>query len=203
MPDKTKIMLSEQELKIVTDTNWVLTKQEIIKKVYALFNEQVAVIGKILTEKKSGYPVKLTTTLPKISKGENYRSLPYVILDYPGIFGRENIFALRTMFWWGNFFSITLHLSGDYKDQYGPIFYDVLVSSAKDFYICVNDKAWEHHFEPSNYMEVSKINKEELRALFSQKDFIKIALKINLTHWNNIENLLQADYIKMLHLLDA
>jgi hypothetical protein len=51
----------------------------------------------------------------KISRGENYQLLPYIILDYPSYFSRNNIFAVRTMFWWGNFFSITLHLSGDHK----------------------------------------------------------------------------------------
>ena len=32
----------------------------------------------------------------------------------PAVFSKENIFAIRTMFWWGNFFSISLHVSGKY-----------------------------------------------------------------------------------------
>ena len=54
----------------------------------------------------------IVQSTPKIAKGENYLQLPYVLLDYPRCFDKENIFAIRTMFWWGNFFSITLHLSG-------------------------------------------------------------------------------------------
>lgn len=35
----------------------------------------------------------------------------YLILDYPGMLSTENIFAVRTLFWWGNIFSVSLHLS--------------------------------------------------------------------------------------------
>ncbi len=34
------------------------------------------------------------------------------MLDYPRAFGRDSIFACRTFFWWGRFFSLTLHLAG-------------------------------------------------------------------------------------------
>ena len=54
---------------------------------------------------------------PKISKGENYRGLPYVMLDYPRLFGREEVLAIRTFFWWGHGFSVTLHLKGGYRER--------------------------------------------------------------------------------------
>jgi len=35
---------------------------------------------------------------PKISKGENYEGLPWVILDFPRYFDKENVFAIRCFF---------------------------------------------------------------------------------------------------------
>jgi hypothetical protein len=28
------------------------------------------------------------------------------------------VFAIRTMFWWGNFFSVTLHMKGNYREHF-------------------------------------------------------------------------------------
>ena len=89
MADKTKIMLSEQEQQIVNDTQWILTKQAIIQKVYYLFNEQVPVITALFSGTNPEHTGKLLSAVPKISKGENYNGLPYVILDYPSLFDKE------------------------------------------------------------------------------------------------------------------
>ena len=58
---------------------------------------------------------------PKISKGEKYKGLPWVMLDYPRIFGKEDIMAIGTRFWWGHYFSVTLHLKGGYLRTYLPV----------------------------------------------------------------------------------
>lgn len=189
-----------QELEIVNDTSWILTKQEIIKKVYVLFNEQLPVISELFRNTNKEYPGKLLSAVPKISKGENYNGLPYVILDYPAIFQKENIFALRTMFWWGNFFSITLHLSGEFKEMYGRDIYTKARLIPNDLFVCVNDNAWQHHFEATNFIVISEVGSVE-EDLIHQQDFLKIALKFDLNRWNDIDSLLQTAYTKMIHLL--
>jgi len=55
---------------------------------------------------------------PKISRGENYLGLPYLVLDYPRLFRPDAVLAIRTFFWWGHFFSSTLQLSGGYKTEF-------------------------------------------------------------------------------------
>src|SRR4051812_7539492 len=114
MTDATKITLSDKELSLVKNVEWILTKQMIIQKVYDLFAGGVETIRSAVINSHS-LPDNVRLSVPKIYKGENYLQLPYVIMDYPRCFDKEDIFAIRTMFWWGNFFSITLHLSGIYK----------------------------------------------------------------------------------------
>ena len=121
MANGTKIALSEEELRVVTDTNWILTKQAITAKIYELFNQQVPVIRQKLDQLPVRFPPELIFSLPKISRGENYNGFPYVMLDYPAVFEKHKIFALRTMLWWGNFISVTLLLTGEYKDTYGSV----------------------------------------------------------------------------------
>jgi hypothetical protein len=201
MADKTKIMLSEQEQQVVNDSSWILTKQAVIQKVYYLFNEQVNIIGKIFSGIQLNYPGKTVSVIPKISKGENYQGLPYVMLDYPSVFDKENIFALRTMFWWGNYFSITLQLSGHYKQIFSSETFIDSLQSIEGLYICIHSDPWQHHFESSNYISCSQLNKRAIEDLFNQKNFVKIALKYDLKQWNNIDNLLEAAYKKIIFLL--
>jgi len=190
--DKAKIRLSSKEMELVTNADWILTKNTIIEKAKNLFGELQEMmtedLGRVLTHNYTKVP-------PKISKGENYRGLPYLILDYPRLFEKENIFAVRTMFWWGNFFSITLHMAGSYKKQDEekciqayPVFRD------NDFFICINKEQWEHHFDPSNYALVKNLSPMEWKKIISENSFIKIANKHPLHHWNDAVNKLAVDF---------
>ena len=124
--DGTKIRLSAKEMELVTNADWILTKNGIIDKGKTLFGELQEELIAHLKTISSLLPVDVTRIPPKISKGENYNGLPYLILDYPRIFDKQNIFAIRTLFWWGNFFSITLHLGGVHKDEYEKNVYSPL-----------------------------------------------------------------------------
>jgi len=115
MTGSANVSLSAFEKQLVTDAGWILTKNKIIQKVLVLFGElnKAWLNNSILWQ----LPAALTEIPAKISRGENYEGLPYVMLDYPRCFGKEDVCAVRTFFWWGNFFSITLHLKGKYKLQ--------------------------------------------------------------------------------------
>jgi hypothetical protein len=120
-----------------------------------------------------------------------------VILDYPSIFSRTEVFALRTMFWWGNFFSVTLHLSGTHKTGLDRIILKNLVHSVEGFFINSGNDEWQHHFEESNYLPVEGMGAEELAKKIVQSSFIKIALKYDLGEWNNMNELLKEAYSRL------
>src|SRR5260221_13450433 len=117
MKQETKITLSPKERELVCNTDWILTKHAIIDKVYQLFGEQATFMQYYIEKEKAQLQKEISIIAPKISKGENYGKLPYVMLDYPRYFDKENTLAIRTMFWWGNFFSIHLQLSGKFKQN--------------------------------------------------------------------------------------
>ena len=121
MNAETKITLSAKELELVCNTDWILTKHAIIHKVYDLFGEQSALMQQWIMNEEKHLPDEVNKYQPKITKGEKLsRLLPYVILDYPRCFEKERMLAIRTMFWWGNFFSVTLQLAGNYKETALP-----------------------------------------------------------------------------------
>ncbi len=185
MANKTKIALSGEELKVVTDTHWILTKQAITSKVYEIFNEQVPVIRKIFSEINAAEVIKTLSSIPKISKGENYNGFPYVMLDYPSSFAKDEIFAVRTMMWWGNFVSVTLLLSGALKQQYASAVQQHCINAPGEMFICIQDGPWEHHFEESNYRRVDALSAGALAAIIEEKPFLKIALKLDIGALND------------------
>src|SRR5687768_3160639 len=141
--DEAKIQLSPEELLLVQNAEVLLTKQRIVGRVFDLFGELAAVLQKQMQTVSLADPVKKLS--PKIARGENYEGLPYVMLDYPRYFSRENILAIRTFFWWGNFFSVTLQLKGVYLRQYAPS----LIAhrshlGAAGFHIAISDDEWRH-----------------------------------------------------------
>jgi hypothetical protein len=120
MSEDAKIALSEKELELVCSTDWILTKHSVIEKVYRLFGSLALSMQGFVEENKTILPAIVSASNPKISRGENYLKFPYVMLDYPRHFTKEDSLAIRTLFWWGNFFSINLHLSGSSKQQAVP-----------------------------------------------------------------------------------
>ena len=196
---KAKITLSDKERSILMDTDWILLKQSIIQKVYELFSNASMAINSLF--EINNLDKSLIIKDPKIYKGENYNQFPYVMLDYPRLFGKKDVFAIRTMFWWGNFFSITIHLSGEYKSLINIPQLTDQIKLQNQLYICVNENQWEHHFDEDNYHLLTSLSEEELLRHINEKDFIKIAIKFDLENWNLIPDLLEGGYKLMAELL--
>ena len=200
--DPAKIRLSPTEMELVNNADLILTKNAILKKVNGLLGELQAKQQQDIALLTAVLPAKVSGTSPKISKGENYKGLPYLILDYPRLFEHENIFAVRTMFWWGHFFSITLHLSGVYKKEAEEKLmdsYPALKEKGYSFYI--NQKPWEHHFGEDNYVFLSELSKNDFEKLVREKPFVKLANKITLQQWDEAIEILLGHFKEIIEML--
>lgn len=185
----------------MNDASLILTKNAIIQKTKLLL-EMLQYKMQDHLKTKLLWPTEVVTTLPKISRGENYRGLPYLMLDYPRYFNKENIFALRTMFWWANFFSSTLHLSGKYKKLYLQRIisaYEFL--KTKGYFICVNENEWEHHFERNNFIQIKKFSKLSFKKQVTGSPFIKLAKNISLQQWEIAPEILLSHFKVMTAIL--
>lgn len=171
--------LTLYEMQLVTDAQVLITKNIIIQKVYELFGQLSEEYKKELSDK---FPSGKNLISPKISRGENYLGLPYVMLDYPRQFGKKDVFAIRSFFWWGNFFSITLQLAGGYQQQFASSIEQAINKRYfTDWHMGSQKNKWEHHFENDNYIPVE----EGMQPNFSQNPFLKLAKKIPLTKWDD------------------
>lgn len=200
MYNQTKIGLSAKELELVSNTDWILTKKVIIKKVTDLFGLLLSSMQEIAVLHKASLPVEFFLKDPKIYKGENYKDLPYVMLDYPRYFEKEKTLAIRTLFWWGNFFSISLQLSGEMKQNAIP---NLLAAfkNLQDYWICVNNHPWEHNFDDENYVPLNELSIADFNAMLNSKLFVKISKKMPVQQWDGIALFIEHTFKEMILLL--
>ncbi len=199
---EAKIRLSQKEMELVNNADLILTKNIILQKVNQLLAGLQAKQQQYIETQPGDLPEEVIRSSPKISKGENYRGLPYLILDYPRSFEKENILAIRTMFWWGNFFSVTLHLSGIQKKEAEEKLvtaYGILKENGDKFYR--KEDPGEHHFEADNYIPLTELSHKDFENLVRKNPFIKLATKISLQQWDDAEAMLLTYFKQIIEIL--
>ena len=188
----SKIHLSPAETELMRNADIILTKNRVLQKIKLLLEDlqknQMAIVHKNNLSEIDPFYVS-----PKISKGENYNGLPYVMLDYPRCFGKKDVFAIRTMLWWGNFMSVTLHLKGIYKAFFSTaVRKNIDVLRDGQFYISIHEDEWRHDFE-DNYRPLTEMDIASFENILSGQSFCKIAARLSLDQWNDAKE-------KLLHL---
>ena len=190
--------LNGKEMSMVQDAEWILVKNRIIEKVYGLFG---ALQQAMAAAPQVTVLPEAQAQPPKISRGEQYEGLPYVMLDYPRSFSRESIFACRTFFWWGRFFSLTLHLAGGSLEAYRPRILRMQGALAEaGWYACVHDDPWQHHFGDDNYRSAQSLTPSQWEQM-AERPFVKFAKRYDLEDWGKMIPVAVAQYAALLDML--
>ena len=177
------MQLNKKEIQILENTDFLLTKATVLTKIYKLLELTRKELNEVITKTNFSFPEGTDLVTGKISRGENYRNLPYMVLDHPTLFNVKSIFAYRTMFWWGNFFSFTLHLEGEALSVCRKILsnnIDKLLN--QDIYIGIGETPWQYHYEKSNYLLLDKNHKGSIM----NSNFIKLSKKIEIKDWKKV-----------------
>ena len=202
MTAKAKIQFSAEELDLMRNSEWILTKNRIVEKIANGFG---MLAENILSDIQVAYPAiarEVSVSGYKISRGEKYQGLPYLILDLPRIFGKENILAIRVLFWWGNYFSITLHTKGKYSQE----LMKTISGGALDddnLSISFSGDEWNHDLRHADYQPYSDIDNALLNARYDHNGFLKLARSVNLADWEDAERVLYVQFQKFLKLINT
>ncbi len=172
------VQFTQEELALLSDQSFLRTKAKVLAKMQLLMAETRELLRTQLPLNQ--FPQALQLSPGKISKGENYRQLPYLVLDYPATFQQQDICAFRTMFWWGHFFSCTVVLQGWYRHQLTDhllAHLDTLVDAG--LWICTAPTPWEHPFTPDNFEKLAPWH----GAFLMQHPFLKFGDHLPLDEW--------------------
>jgi hypothetical protein len=194
--DRVKLQFSKEESVLLTDPAFILTKNRILARISELMgaiSDEEVKIADLLREQ---LPPELFQFPPKLSRGEQYQQLPWLMLDFPRVFQEPDQLAIRQFFWWGKLFSSALLVSGRHKEM-------VLNSNLlqwPDLYVCVHASPWEHHFEADNAQLISSLSDEKYRSI-CKKEFLKLAFQLPMENWEQAPEFFLRSYSRWMQLL--
>lgn len=169
---------SADEKLALKDEGFFRVKKAVFEKISLL----MAQLKDDCTEKINSHPFvpsEAKLQAGKITRGENLDGLPFMVLDFPRSFGNENIFAFRTLFWWGRLISFNMHLGGKFKEQFSEI---VIAHLKKDLpnnmWWYHNGYPWNHDFAEENYFLITAKNIDTIKT--DNRNFLKVSTKLSL-----------------------
>jgi hypothetical protein len=165
-----------QELDLASDPTVLLIKYRVMEKVWGFLEELQSEIRDRIIPFQGKLPNELNLVHGKISKGENYKRLPFMMLDFPAHFTKKDILAFRTMFYWGNFISSTFHLQGSFLTQFGNKLLERF-NGSDNVYFCINSSPWDYHYKSNNYVLLKELTQHDIEDHLANNDFIKLSLK--------------------------
>lgn len=187
MQKESKVLFSEEELQLLFNTEFFELKKNVTEKMIGLFNQLQLQMKSLPLHRQFDFPKGCETESAKISKGENFKGLPYLMMDFPRLFNRENVFAFRSMMWWGHYYSFTLHISGEQKEAYKDrLLLNIESLTDRNIYFCVDQSEWNHDIQSPDYILIDAINLPLIKNLIQEKPFIKLAAKFELSDLKNL-----------------
>lgn len=175
--------LSQKELKTIQNADFFSIKKQVFNKILLELNELRDHIKASKTFQSFDFPKEMDIEYGKVSKGENYNGLPWIVLDFPRIFNKNGIFAFRTMFLWGKGFFFTLHLSGKYLKKYKEFVSSkipLLQQHQVYFYQDATDE-WQHEVILPFYQELDQMTIETVNNWLQKQIYCKFARKLELS----------------------
>ena len=181
---KSTNKLTKHELNFAKSKLYPITKQHIVHKTNLLFND----LGQKLVQKLVQFEL-INSLEYKVTRGENYNMMPFVVLDFPRLLGKNFDIVCRTMFWWGHYFSCNLFVNTDLINIEQTAKNIAGLSKTK---IWVGDNLWEQNLKTDQYTKLKKLSKEQIIEILTRQPYLKLVTKIKLDTYNTIPQEAQA-----------
>jgi hypothetical protein len=174
-------MFSKKEFEILRNQDFFRQKHKIIQQFYEDLGKMIVIIKNDSDHLDFNYPEGTDVTIGKISKGEHYHYLPYLMADFPRNFAKRGIFVFRTWFWWGNYVLFIWHFSGEQLKSYESLLLEKFsIFQENECYLSIGTDEWQHHLDSESYSEIKKMTFEQFKRYVNGKPFVKIVQKLEL-----------------------
>jgi hypothetical protein len=175
---KSTNKLTKHELDFASSIEYPLIKHEVMSKMGSLMAETGQQLSHTFRENQL-----IDLAHHKITRGERYKQMPYIVLDYPQIKGPDFNIVLRTMFWWGHYFTCSLIVKTSLLDLEKT---GKSIRKLKKTKILVGSNLWEQELEMDDYRKTSDLNKKQMTKLLEAANYLKLSRKISLRHYTSL-----------------
>ncbi|MCF8254088.1 MAG: hypothetical protein K9H61_09375 [Bacteroidia bacterium] len=164
MEQKWTNNLNNDEFNFIQDTHYPILKRNAIEKIKA----QLFLLGEEMNQKfdQKGF---------KISLGENYLEMPYVVLDYPKISGNDFPFLFRTFFWWGHPISYQILVQ---TEPYKKLIEAWLTQKEEGVFVWVGENLWDNNWQGNGFVGLNQLNEVQKEMVLNRNWFKLVGTKI-------------------------
>jgi hypothetical protein len=177
----SEIKLTKEELDFSASTRYPLLKHSIVTRI----NTRFELLGEILRRELEPYHLPGDNSF-KITRGDNYRLMPYLILDYPRISSKEFPVLFRTMFWWGHFYSLNMLVRNDFVNS--REFIGTLQGSGlKKLKLFTGNDLWEQDLDLDAFVSLKTCDLESLGGKDRLLAYTRIGKKVTFGRQEKLE----------------
>lgn len=180
------LVLSPAELSLFHDQAFMPLKFSILAKMEALLGHLRDVIAESVAPIADAFPPEFDMVAGKITKGENYHTYPYRVLDLPRAFHGQDIFTFRCVVLWGHPIGFHLIMSGRYK----ALLQDKVLAAAPNLpdglLLCTHDDPWKWDFVAEDYLKAKVLSEASVADAVKQNSFLKVSFFMPLEQYLDI-----------------
>ena len=167
------IKWSDREIELVNEVEIFRLKPEIMKKAENRLTELKDALVREVSETKHLFPPHTDIVKGQIARGENYKGFPFVSLDMPQKFSREEMFTYRILFWWGHCLAFSFILKGKALHVWLS---NILgrKGKAKDIHFSLTPTPWEWDPNDQNYKLLLTMQDSELESVVAKNQYLKL-----------------------------
>lgn len=167
---KSTFKLTKHELDFISDPYWMSLKQKLIRTI----SDSMHGVGQwIMDEYYAG-----TALSYKVTRGENYLDMPYLVLDAPQLKPNALEGKLRIMLWWGHYISLQLFVKPAVLLNINT---DTI--NSKNYLVLAGDQLFNNNLDTKDFIPLSAIRS----GLDPGQEMTKICIKIEWTEMEHIE----------------
>ena len=163
------------EVKLLNTVDIFLHKPAIMKKAEANLTALKQEIIKTLSQVPHPCPPESDIVKGQIVRGENHKGFPFISLDMPQMFSKNQMFTYRTLFWWGHDLIFSLILK---QENQAPLIEKLIQLKKhpewKDIQLAIAPTPWEWEKDMKNFIPFFEASEIKIRDTINSVKYIKI-----------------------------
>lgn len=177
--------LSPKELKLLENREYMPMKVKVCRKIESWLSELHDQLRKSI-ENDESLTLEFRQSKGRISRGENYKSYAYRVLDYPSLIDKEDIFLFRTIVLWGDSIGFHLILSGKYWERYGKKIESIDSDSPLPLMLSIQNSPWIWESQHPELIPWKKEAFPQISRHFQDKGFAKLSAFLSLNDYQDL-----------------
>jgi hypothetical protein len=173
---KDPVNFSSEEADILKEREFFYARKALKDKLRRLFEGlREALLPHMEDSSRWVAPQGLDSRFGHLASGEYYQDLPYVYLDFPKHFSKQEIFAFRWMAWWGHHFFFAFISQGPCMETHRERLlqgWDQYCQAG--LFLGLSEDLWDWRAEPGLVSPVVPATKEAASRLLGKHPFLKL-----------------------------